>query len=474
MAQIGVDRWVEESGDRRERYTGWTGPIRKRFDKIRPGWGLAIFTLVAALFPLLVSQGGVRIGITVLLLAMLALGLNVVVGWAGLLDLGYVAFYGFGAYFYAIVASNQLPAHWPTWVAIPVIVAATALLGALLSLPSRRLVGDYLAIMTLFFAQVFVEIVRNFQRLPGISPDFDLTGGPNGITGVEPWRLFGLEFNTFNRNFYLLLGLLVLLIIGLHNIDHSRTGRAWRALREDELAAGHMTTPVNRLKMLAFAVGAAIAGLTGTIFAAVQVGVFPNNFLLVFLITIYAALILGGIGSIPGAVAGAVAVAFTPELLRNPGTAGWLFYLGLIAVLAGVFKKWALIASVAAGVLAFGYLIRQAALSIWDESILGTANDTFTGRLLDGWLLILGEHQDVVSNYAFVLALIGVLGVIVTKGWWRLVVFIPTIYLAIFVWENKLALQPSVTRQLLFGGVLMVMMAVRPQGLLGIRRVEIT
>lgn len=474
MSDIGVDRWVEESGDRQEQYSGWTAPARRLFDSIRPGWRLGGFVFLLALFPILAPQGTVRVGITALLLVMLALGLNVVVGWAGLLDLGYVAFYGFGAYFYAIVASDQLPAHWPTWIAIPVVVVATALLGALLSLPSRRLVGDYLAIMTLFFAQVFVEIVRNFQRLPGISPDFDLTGGPNGITGVTPWSLFGFEFNTFNRNFYLLLALLVLLVVGLHNIDNSRTGRAWRALREDTLAAEHMTTPVNRLKMLAFAVGAAIAGLTGTIFASVQVGVFPNNFLLVFLITIYAALILGGIGSIPGAVVGAIVVAFAPELLRNPGTGSWLFYIGLVALLVGTLKKWGLVAGIVAGVAAFGFLVRQTALTIWDDSILGVANDTFVARIVDGWLLILGQHQDLVANYAFVLTVVGGLGVTVTKGWWRAVVAIPTIYLAILVWENKLALQPAVTRQLLFGGVLMVMMAVRPQGILGTRRVEIT
>lgn len=474
MSDIGVDRWVEESGERHEQYSGWTAPARRLFDSVRPGWRLAGFVFLVALLPVLAPQGTVRVGITALLLVMLALGLNVVVGWAGLLDLGYVAFYGFGAYFYAIVASDQLPAHWPTWIAIPVVVVTTALLGALLSLPSRRLVGDYLAIMTLFFAQVFVELVRNFQRLPGISPGFDLTGGPNGITGVKPWSLFGFEFNTFNRNFYLLLALLVLLIVGLHNIDNSRTGRAWRALREDTLAAEHMTTPVNRLKMLAFAVGAAIAGLTGTIFASVQVGVFPNNFLLVFLITIYAALILGGMGSIPGAVVGAIAVAFAPELLRNPGTGSWLFYIGLTAVLVGTLKKWSLVAGIVAGVAAFGFLVRQIALTIWDDSILGVANDTFVARIVDGWLLILGEHQDVVANYAFVLAVVGGLGVTVAKGWWRAMVAIPTIYLAIFVWENKLALQPAVTRQLLFGGVLMVMMAVRPQGILGTRRVEIT
>ncbi len=474
MSQIGVDQWVEQSGDRREQRSGWTAPARRLFDSLRPGWRLAIFLMLAALYPLLVSQSGVRIGITVLLLAMLALGLNVVVGWAGLLDLGYVAFYGFGAYFYAIVASDQLPAHWPTWIAIPVIVAATALLGALLSLPSRRLVGDYLAIMTLFFAQIFVEIVRNFERLPGISDGFDLTGGPNGITGVKPWELFGYEFGTFNRNFYLLLVLLGLLIVALHNVDNSRTGRAWRALREDTLAAEHMTTPVNRLKMLAFAVGAAIAGLTGTIFAAVQVGVFPNNFALLFLITIYAAVILGGLGSIPGVVLGAIAIAYTPELLRDPSTAGLLFYVGMIALVTVTVKKWRSVAVALVGLVAFGFALRWAALAIWSDSILGAANDTFISRFLDGWLLVLGRSQDIVSSYAFVLAVVGVLAAIVAKGWWRVAMLVPTLYLAVFVWENKLALQPSVTRQLLFGGVLVVMMAVRPQGLLGTRRVEIT
>jgi branched-chain amino acid transport system permease protein len=427
---------------------------------------------VAAVFPLLVSQGVVRIGITALLLAMLAVGLNTVVGWAGLLDLGYVAFYGFGAYFYAIVSSNQIGAHWPTWVSIPVIVVASALAGALLSLPSRRLVGDYLAIMTLFFAQVFLELIVNFERLPGV--ETDLTGGPNGVIGVEPWRIFGFSFNTFNRNFYLLLVLLGLLILVLRNIDDSRTGRAWRALREDTLAAAHMTTPVNRLKMLAFAVGAAIAGLTGTVLGPVQVGVFPNNFQLLFLITIYAAVILGGLGSIPGVVLGAIAVAFTPEILRNPGIAGWLFYIGLVVLLVTLLKRRAMFASVLAGLVAIGYALRLAALAIWDETILGTANDTFLSRLLDGWVLILGPAQDLASKYGFVLAVAGLLGVIAAKGWWRAALLVPTVYLAIFVWENKLALEPSVTRQLLFGSVLVVMMAVRPQGLLGTRRVEIT
>lgn len=474
MSQIGVDQWVEQTEERRERYVGWTAPARRLFDRLPTGWRLVLLLLGVAVFPLLVPQSEIRIGITVLLLAMLALGLNVVVGWAGLLDLGFVAFYGFGAYFYAIVASDQLPAHWPTWIAIPVIVAASALLGALLSLPSRRLVGDYLAIMTLFFAQIFVELVRNFQRLPFVSEDLDLTGGPNGIPGVESWDLFGFEINSFKRHYYLLLILLVVIIAGLYNINASRTGRAWRALREDSLAAEHMTTPVNRLKMMAFIVGAAIAGLAGSIFAAVQVGVFPNNFMLLFLITIYAAVILGGSGSISGVVLGAVAIGYIPELLRDPGKAGWLFYIGLAALLIVTSKRWQHTATAVVGLVVFGFVVRFVSSAIWEESILGTANDTFISRILDGWVLILGAQQDLITNYAFIVAMAGVLIVVVTQGWLRTAVLIPTVYLAILVWENKLALKPSITRQLLFGAVLVVMMAVRPQGLLGTRRVEIT
>jgi ABC-type branched-subunit amino acid transport system permease subunit len=328
--------------------------------------------------------------------------------------------------------------------------------------------------MTLFFAQVFVELVRNFQRLPFVSEDLDLTGGPNGIAGVKPWDLFGFEFDTFHRQYYLALVFVGLLIVGLHNLNDSRTGRAWRALREDTLAAEHMTTPVNKLKLLAFAVGAGIAGLTGTMFAAVQVGVFPNNFNLFFLITMYAAVILGGSGSIPGVVLGAIAIAYTPELLRDPGKAGWLFYIGLIALLVVMIKRWNRIAAVVGGVVVFGFLVRFFASAIWDESTMGQANDTFISRLVDDWVLVLGAQQDVITNYAFVLAVVGVLAVVVTKGWWRIAVLIPSIYLAVLVWENKLAFQPSVTRQLLFGSVLVVMMAVRPQGLLGTRQVEIT
>ena len=474
---IGQDQWVEQADERRDQYTGWSAPARRFFDRLAPGHRFGIVVAVAAVYPFLVRGSDVRIGIGVLILAMLALGLNVVVGWAGLLDLGYIAFYGFGAYFYAIVASDQLPAHWPTWVAVPVIVVASAILGVLLSLPSRRLVGDYLAIMTLFFAQIFLEVVRNFERLPFVSDDLDLTGGPNGIPGVEPWEFFGFELdnsNGFRRQYFLLLILVALLVVGLHNLNNSRTGRAWRALREDTLAAEHMTTPVNRLKMLAFAVGAAIAGFTGTIFATVQIGVFPSNFALLFLITIYAAVILGGSGSIPGVLLGALAIGYVPEVLRDPAKAGLLFYAALILLFVVTVKPWQRLVVVLAGLAVFGFVVRLISESIWDESTAGRTADSFFSELLDGWVLILGSQQQLITSYAFPAAVAGVLAVTVTKGWWRLAALIPTAYLAILVWENKLVLQPSITRQLLFGAVLVVMMALRPQGLLGTKRVEIT
>lgn len=474
MSEIGVDRWVEQAEQRLEGHRGPAAPIRRAFDRLQPRWRLAIFAAGAGVLPFFLRQGEVRIGVSVLILALLALGLNIVVGWAGLLDLGYTAFVGFGAYFYAIVASDQIPAHWRTEIAVPVIVVASGALGVLVSLASRRLVGDYLAILTLFFGLIFLEIVRNFSRLPFVSDDLDLTGGPNGIPRVLPWNLFGYDINTNNRYYYLLLVILVLMIVGLRNLDDSRTGRAWRATREDPLAAAHMTTPVNRVRLLAFAIGAAIAGFTGTILAAVQVGVFPNNFALVFLISIYAAVILGGSGSIPGVILGAFIIAYLPELLRDPTKAGWMFYLGIAVGLLVLMRPWDRVLVSVGGLVAFGYALRWIATAVSSEATAGKAADAFMSRVLDGWVLIIGENQEIITNVAFVATVLGGLMVVLARGWWKVAVLIPTLYLAILVWENRLVFEPSLTRQLLFGALLVVMMAVRPQGLLGRRRVEIT
>jgi branched-chain amino acid transport system permease protein len=284
VTKVGVDEWVARSEERTEGGTGRGAQLRRRWDATPPFARLAVIATLVALFPFMTdSDFAIRVGINALLLAILAIGLNVVVGWAGLLDLGYIAFYGFGAYGYALLSSDQLGdagVHLPSLVSIPIVVVLAAGLGLLLGLPSRRLLGDYLAIVTLFFGQIFVELLVNLDRvrLPGAEEPISITGGPNGIPGLDPIAFFGYELITPRSYYYLLLIVMVVLAIVLYLLDTSRTGRAWRAVREDPLAASFMTIPVNGVKLMAFSFGAAIAALAGTIFAAVQVGVFPQNF----------------------------------------------------------------------------------------------------------------------------------------------------------------------------------------------------
>lgn len=475
MPRIGTDEWVEGVGERTESYQGFTAPARQAWDRVGPAWQLAGVAAIAAAVPFLSdSDFVIRVAVNALLFALLALGLNIVVGWAGMLDLGYVAFYGFGAYSYAWVSSSKFDIHWPTELTIPAVVLACALLGLLLGLPSRRLIGDYLAITTLFFAQVFVELALNLDRLqlPWTDRPINLTGGPNGIPGVDPMRIFGLDFLTVRDYFYLALVVFVLVVIGLHFLDSSRTGRAWRALREDPLAAEHMTIPVDRLRLLAFAFGAGMAGLAGTIFAAVQVGVFPQNFEVILLIMIYAALILGGAGSIRGAVLGAVVIAVFPEILRNPDNARWLFYGVLLVTLLAVVRPWQRLAALAASVVAFGFVLRFVVGLFSSEALAGELRGGFFADVLESWLVMPGANRATIGNLAFVLLVASVLALTQVRGWVRTAALVPVLYLAVFVWENRLIFEPSVTRQLVLGAILVVMMTRRPHGLLGTPRVE--
>ena len=475
MHRIGTDEWVEQQELRTEYYTGLTAPARRAFDRVGPGPRFFVFLAICAAFPFVTDSPFLhRVGVNVLLFALLALGLNIVVGWAGLLDLGYVAFYGFGAYMYAWLSSNHFDIDLPTELTIPIVVTAAALLGLLLGLPSWRLVGDYLAITTLFFAQIFVELTLNLDRvnLPWREEPLDLTGGPNGIPGLDPMRIFTIDFHTTKDYYFLLLVLLALVTVGLYYVNESRTGRGWRASREDPLAAELMTTPVNRLKLLAFAMGAAIAGLTGSIFAAVQTGVFPQNFEVVLLIMIYAALILGGAGSLSGAILGAIVVAAVPEILRTPENARFLFYAAAIAVLVATVRPWQRLAVVVAAVVAFGAIVYQVVALAWPAGVEGELSGGRFSGLLESWMVVPGENQELIGNIAFVLLVAAVLTLTQLRGDARLVLLVPTLYLASFVWENRLINQPSVTRQLLFGAILVAMMTRRPHGLLGTPRVE--
>ena len=470
MAKIGADEWVERSSERIEA----RGALRARWDRLAPGYKLAAVVVAAALFPLLASSDfSIRVGVNTLLLVMLALGLNVVVGWAGLLDLGYVAFYGFGAYGYALLSSDQLGdgVHLPSLLSVPIVVVAAGLLGLLLGLPSRRLLGDYLAIVTLFFGQVFVELVTNLDRvtLPGADEPISLTGGPNGIPGVDPVSLFGHDIITTRGYYWLLLVLVVAVVLVLHLLDTSRTGRAWRAVREDPAAAAFMTIPVNAVKLLAFMFGAAIAALAGTIFAAVQIGVFPQNFDTPFLILIYAALILGGSGSLSGALLGGVVVAVMQELLRNQDHASALFF-GVVGVaLIAWLRPWWKVAAVLAGVLVLGFVAHAVAGAVSSDAVGGSAG---LGAFGDHWLIV-PESPKTFGNWAFVATVLGVLGLSTLHGRWRLVALVPVLYLAALAWETRLVDEPSITRQILLGALLIVMMTARPHGLLGSRRVEV-
>ena len=472
--RVGTDDWVAEHGERIERPTGLAGLTRRALGYVPPPARLALFALLAGSLPLWMGRGDLFVyGIFTLLYVLLGLGLNVVVGYAGLLDLGYIAFFGFGAYFYAELSSEQYGIHWPAEISIPIIVVATALLGLLLGIPSRRLLGDYLAIVTLFFGQAFVVFVNVGN--PTVHGK-GLTGGPNGLADIDPIKFFGYTLTSRTQQFYFLLGIVALTLAALHFLSESRTGRAWRALREDPLAAAAMSIPVNRLKLMAFAIGAGIAGLAGCFFASVLTAVTAGNFDVPLLITIYAIVILGGIGSLTGVVLGAIVINVSFQFLapENPqSNARVLFYAVLLLVLfLSVRSRWRL-GAIVGGVIALG-LATQAVVEAVAPSWTG-GSVVEGGRLagvIGDWVVIPSGHGNF-GNIAYVCLVAGVLILTLLRGWARTVALVPAVYLAAIVWENAFVEQPAVARWILFGSLLVALMTVRPQGLLGTPRVEI-
>ncbi len=475
--KIGTDQWVEQYEQRVNRSKGIQGFIQETSKRL-PVWGwLIVLVVFGSLLPVVTSNTfAIRIAGNIALMGILALGLNVVVGYAGMLDLGFIAFYGIGAYTYAYLSSDFTGVHLPTWASLMLIVVLSALFGLLLGSPSLRLIGDYLAIVTLGFGQMFVQLTTSLTRvnLPGREKPVDLTGGPNGIVNLDPLSIFGLKATTVVHYYLILLVVLALAILVIYHLYKSRVGRAWRALREDELAAQAMGMPTRRLKLQAFAVGAAFAGFSGALFAAWQGSVFPGNFDTTLLITIYAIIVLGGLGSLPGVVLGAVVMIAVPDILRNAPLAGTLFYLGVIITLFAVIKpRWQAVGLIGA-VLILGFVLK---------TILVSANPgAFTtikpvGALISdtirSWLPI-PTDATTVGNYAFALLIIMVLAVSrIRHHLWRLVALVPTLYVLLFVWETRLSAEPSVTRLLFVGVLLIVLMIYRPNGLLGQRRVEI-
>ena len=258
----------------------------------------------------MVGTTWVRITNYAILYVMLALGLNIVVGFAGLLDLGYIAFYAVGAYVYALLASPQFNLHLPFWVILPIGAAVAAFFGVLLGAPTLKLRGDYLAIVTLGLG----EIIRIF--LNKLSQPVNITNGPRGITGIDPFSLAGFRFTTAIQYYFLLLAIMLVIIVVNLRLQNSRIGRAWEAIREDEIAARAMGIDTRNLKLLAFAMGASFGGVAGGMFSAIQAFISPESFVLVESIMVLSMVVLGGMGNIWGVILGALLLSFVPEILR--------------------------------------------------------------------------------------------------------------------------------------------------------------
>jgi branched-chain amino acid transport system permease protein len=291
----------------------------------RTAWvGIALIAVALIALPFALAGIGtawVRITNLAILFVFLALGLNIVVGFAGLLDLGYIAFYAVGAYVYALLASPHFNIHLPFWIILPIGAAVACLFGALLGAPTLKLRGDYLAIVTLGFG----EIIRIF--LNNLSQPVNITNGPQGITLIDPFRIGSFNFGqsevigglTFSgpiKYYYLLLVVLIVTIVINLRLQNSRIGRAWEAIREDEIAARAMGINTRNMKLLAFAMGASFGGIAGGMFSAIQGFISPESFILLESVMVLSMVVLGGMGNIWGVIVGALLLSFTPEILR--------------------------------------------------------------------------------------------------------------------------------------------------------------
>jgi branched-chain amino acid transport system permease protein len=299
----------------------------------------ALLLLALPLFAQQFGQGWVRIMAVALLYVLLALGLNIVVGYAGLLDLGFVAFYAVGAYMYALLASPHLfenfpwiaamfpdGLHTPIWMVIPLAAGLAAIAGVMLGTPVLKLRGDYLAIVTLGFGEIIRVFMNNLEH------PVNITNGPRGLDRIdsmtigpqgEPWIDFGkrlvigdFTIPSVTLYYYLFLTLVVVSVVICHRLETSRIGRAWMAIREDEIAAKAMGINTRNMKLLAFGMGATFGGVSGSMFAAFQGFVSPESFSLMESVMIVAMVVLGGMGHLPGVILGAVLLAALPEVLR--------------------------------------------------------------------------------------------------------------------------------------------------------------
>lgn len=297
---------------------------------------ISITILLFALIPVFnKNMYHIDLLVTTGIFVLLALGLNVIVGFAGLLNLGYAAFFAIGAYTYGLA---NLHWHLPFWPSLVLSLFTTAIFGLLLASPALRLSGDYLAIVTLGFGEIIRIVLNNLD---------EITGGPNGLMGIAHPTLWNGE--SFGVNpvpyYYLLLALCTLTALALAHLENSRIGRSWVAMREDELAASCMGVDLIRAKLLAFGLGAGIAGFAGCVFAAKQGTISPDSFDFILSVMILAMVILGGLGSIRGAILGAFVLTLLPEMLRGFQIYRMLLF-GLALILMMIFRPQGLMGDI--------------------------------------------------------------------------------------------------------------------------------
>jgi len=268
---------------------------------------LAATVLVLALVPL-AGLYYVRIADDVLIYTLLAMGLNMVIGYAGLLDLGFVAFYAVGAYTYALLASPEFGIHLPFVVILPIGILLAATFGILLGIPVLPLRGDYLAIVTLGFGEIIRLLLNNMDAV---------TGGPQGVMMIDAPRVAGYTLITPRGFYLLLLGLCIVVGVLVFRIERSILGKAWAAIREDQDAARGVGINTTAVKLAAFATSAAIGGMAGVVFASFQRYVSPESFTFNESILVVLIIVIGGVGNILGVIAGAVVLIVLPEVLRD-------------------------------------------------------------------------------------------------------------------------------------------------------------
>ncbi len=312
------------------------------FGKTVPTWVWLLALLVVALiYPQVTNRYAQAVAVNVLIYICLGLGLNIVVGLAGMLDLGYIAFYGVGAYSYALLNTHFGISFWAT---LPIAALLACIAGCIIGYPTLRMRGDYLAIVTLGFGEIVRIILNNWMSV---------TNGPNGILGVKAPSIFwpsfaeGFSFELLYLKklhylYYIALGLAIITIISVRNLNYSRIGRAWESIREDETAAELMGVNTFLLKLLAYAMGALFAGLAGAFFCARMRFVSPESFTFLESAMVLSMVVLGGMGSIPGIMLGAAALIVLPEVFREFETYRMLAF-GLAMIVMMLFRPAGLI-----------------------------------------------------------------------------------------------------------------------------------